>query len=68
MLVITFSVGLSNVLTLLKSEDLDVQIHAVKVVANLAAEGNTHVNLSLLCANLATYRYELVTKDSFFLL
>ncbi|TVU48335.1 hypothetical protein EJB05_07969, partial [Eragrostis curvula] len=31
-------VGLSNVLALLKSEDLDVQIHAVKVVANLAAE------------------------------
>jgi hypothetical protein len=27
------------VLALLKSEDLDVQIHAVKVVANLAAEG-----------------------------
>ena len=26
-------------LALLKSEDLDVQIHAVKVVANLAAEG-----------------------------
>ena len=33
------SVGLPNVLALLKSEDLDVQIHAVKVVANLAAEG-----------------------------
>ncbi|KAJ0967303.1 hypothetical protein J5N97_024220 [Dioscorea zingiberensis] len=31
-------IGLSNILTLLKSEDLDVQIHAVKVVANLAAE------------------------------
>ncbi|KAJ1298749.1 hypothetical protein BS78_01G477300 [Paspalum vaginatum] len=31
-------VGLLNVLALLKSEDLDVQIHAVKVVANLAAE------------------------------
>ncbi|CAN6285634.1 unnamed protein product [Urochloa humidicola] len=31
-------VGLPNVLSLLKSEDLDVQIHAVKVVANLAAE------------------------------
>ena len=47
MLLITFSVGLSNVLNLLKSEDLDVQIHAVKVVANLAAEGNTHDNLCL---------------------
>lgn len=31
-------VGLPNVIALLKSEDLDVQIHAVKVVANLAAE------------------------------
>ncbi|KAG6503848.1 hypothetical protein ZIOFF_036172 [Zingiber officinale] len=31
-------VGLSNILPLLKSEELDVQIHAVKVVANLAAE------------------------------
>ncbi|XP_073009098.1 kinesin-like protein KIN-UA [Typha latifolia] len=31
-------VGLSNILSMLKSEDLDVQIHAVKVVANLAAE------------------------------
>ena len=28
-------------LALLKSEDLDVQIHAVKVVANLAAEGRS---------------------------
>lgn len=36
---ILFSVGLSNILPLLKSEELDVQIHAVKVVANLAAEG-----------------------------
>ncbi|XP_028556904.1 kinesin-like protein KIN-UA isoform X3 [Dendrobium catenatum] len=31
-------VGLPKVLALLKSEDLDVQTHAVKVVANLAAE------------------------------
>ncbi|XP_020578921.1 kinesin-like protein KIN-UA [Phalaenopsis equestris] len=31
-------VGLSKILSLLKSEDLDVQTHAVKVVANLAAE------------------------------
>ncbi|KAG8073508.1 hypothetical protein GUJ93_ZPchr0006g42140 [Zizania palustris] len=31
-------VGLPNVLALLKSEELEVQIHAVKVVANLAAE------------------------------
>jgi hypothetical protein len=34
-----YSVGLPNVLALLKSEDLDVQIHAVRVVANLDAEG-----------------------------
>ncbi|KAK4385640.1 Kinesin-like protein KIN-UC [Sesamum angolense] len=32
-------VGLQKILSLLQSEDLDVQIHAVKVVANLAAEG-----------------------------
>ncbi|XP_029116554.1 kinesin-like protein KIN-UA isoform X2 [Elaeis guineensis] len=31
-------VGLSNIVGLLKSEDLDVQIHAVKMIANLAAE------------------------------
>ncbi|KAL0303386.1 UNVERIFIED_CONTAM: Kinesin-like protein KIN-UC [Sesamum radiatum] len=34
----TTSVGLQKILSLLQSEDLDVQIHAVKVVANLAAE------------------------------
>ncbi|KAL0317341.1 UNVERIFIED_CONTAM: Kinesin-like protein KIN-UC [Sesamum angustifolium] len=33
-----FNVGLQKILSLLQSEDLDVQIHAVKVVANLAAE------------------------------
>lgn len=33
------SVGLQKILQLLTSEDSDVQIHAVKVVANLAAEG-----------------------------
>lgn len=31
-------VGLQNILSLLESEEVDVQIHAVKVVANLAAE------------------------------
>lgn len=35
----TNAVGLPKILQLLMSEDLDVQIHAVKVVANLAAEG-----------------------------
>lgn len=34
------SVGLSNILALLKSEDLDVQLHAVKVLANHAAQGD----------------------------
>jgi hypothetical protein len=32
-------VGLQKILSLLESEDADVRIHAVKVVANLAAEG-----------------------------
>lgn len=33
------TVGLQKILSLLESGDEDVQIHAVKVVANLAAEG-----------------------------
>lgn len=37
------SVGLQKILQLLTSEDPDVQIHAVKVVANLAAEGAAHL-------------------------
>ncbi|KAB5564418.1 hypothetical protein DKX38_004472 [Salix brachista] len=32
-------VGLQRILSLLEAEDVDVRIHAVKVVANLAAEG-----------------------------
>lgn len=32
-------VGLQRILSLLEAEDADVRIHAVKVVANLAAEG-----------------------------
>lgn len=32
-------VGLQKILALLTSSDIDVQIHAVKVIANLAAEG-----------------------------
>lgn len=31
--------GLQKILSLLEAEDADVRIHAVKVVANLAAEG-----------------------------
>jgi len=42
-LIDTFStsvlVGIQKILQLIKSEDLEVQIQAVKVVANLAAEG-----------------------------
>ncbi|KAM2035000.1 hypothetical protein EV2_039026 [Malus domestica] len=34
-------VGLQKILSLLEAEDNDVRIHAVKVVANLAAEGQT---------------------------
>lgn len=33
------TVGLNKILSLLESEDANIRIHAVKVVANLAAEG-----------------------------
>ena len=33
--------GLQKILSLLEAEDADVRIHAVKVVANLAAEGES---------------------------
>lgn len=36
---INLTVGLHKILSLLESEDANVRIHAVKVVANLAAEG-----------------------------
>ena len=36
---INLTVGLQKILQLLESEDANVRIHAVKVVANLAAEG-----------------------------
>lgn len=47
------SVGIQKILQLIKSEDLEVQIQAVKVVANLAAEGAvSSLSLSLLaCVN-----------------
>jgi hypothetical protein len=38
----TVSVGLQKILSLLESEEPDVRVHAVKVVANLAAEGKLH--------------------------
>lgn len=33
------TVGLQKILSLLEADDPDVRIHAVKVIANLAAEG-----------------------------
>ena len=36
---IKLTVGLQKIFSLLESEDPNVRIHAVKVVANLAAEG-----------------------------
>ncbi|KAJ8426997.1 hypothetical protein Cgig2_028202 [Carnegiea gigantea] len=35
----SITVGLEKILKLLSSEDIEVQMHALKVVANLAAEG-----------------------------
>lgn len=35
----SLEVGLQKILSLLEADDADVRIHAVKVVANLAAEG-----------------------------
>lgn len=42
------TVGLQKILSLLEAEDADVRIHAVKVVANLAAEGVSGCFLSVL--------------------
>lgn len=36
---VNYEVGLQKILSLLEADDADVRIHAVKVVANLAAEG-----------------------------
>lgn len=52
MLVIV-AVGLQKILSLLESEDEGVQVHAVKVVANLAAEG-TRIEMSASLASLKT--------------
>ncbi|KAG7028657.1 Kinesin-like protein KIN-UB, partial [Cucurbita argyrosperma subsp. argyrosperma] len=41
-------VGLQKILSLLDSEDANVRIHAVKVLANLAAEGNDHWPLAII--------------------
>lgn len=38
------TVGLQKILQLLESDDANIRIHAVKVVANLAAEGKLCIN------------------------
>ena len=43
------TVGLQKILQLLTSEESDVQVHAVKVVANLAAEGAPHLPIISTC-------------------
>lgn len=52
-MLIIVAVGLQKILSLLESEDEAVQVHAVKVVANLAAEG-TRIEMSALLASLKT--------------
>lgn len=44
----SISVGLHKILSLLESEEPDVRVHAVKVVANLAAEGECYLFIILL--------------------
>ena len=58
------SVGLQKILQLLTSEDQDVQIHAVKVVANLAAEGAFYLPVIYIlvdrCQTLSFFPYLIV--------
>lgn len=55
-----FAVGLHKILSLLESEDVDVRVHAVKVVANLAAEGKvtkqqfSTVSIASQCASFSS--------------
>jgi hypothetical protein len=44
----SISVGLKKILSLLESEEPDVRVHAVKVVANLAAEGECYLFIIVL--------------------
>lgn len=44
--------GLQKILALLTSSEIDVQIHAVKVIANLAAEGTWLSTIIYICHNL----------------
>ncbi|KAE8697537.1 Armadillo repeat-containing kinesin-like protein 2 [Hibiscus syriacus] len=53
------SIGVQKVLDLLKSEDANVRIHAVKVVANLAAEAS---GLTSLLTLLRSYEDETVLR------
>lgn len=52
-------VGIQKILQLIKSEDLEVQIQAVKVVANLAAEGA----VSSLSTNICKYTQIFTTDE-----
>lgn len=45
--------GLQKILQLLESDDANIRIHAVKVVANLAAEGNFCVLIDLYTSSLS---------------
>jgi len=46
------AVGLQKILSLLEAEDPEVRIHAVKVVANLAAEGMCLAAVGKNCCSL----------------
>lgn len=60
--------GLQKILSLLEAEDYDVRIHAVKVVANLAAEGTKnkkHFNVHCLSDIIALPRSFLAFSSYF---
>lgn len=58
------SVGLQKILQLLTSEDPDVQIHAVKVVANLAAEGVLHFSDIYILADSLSLLFLSLTREA----
>lgn len=60
-----FLVGLHKILALLEAEDPDVRIHAVKVVANLAAEGSSPA--MAICSYIANEIYDLQKVSAIFL-
>ena len=51
----SISVGLKKILSLLESEEPDVRVHAVKVVANLAAEGECYLFIIVLFVHGVCY-------------